>query len=357
MTNRNSKHKSRSFRTIAYVYVLIVLFSLFSVATYTWFSLSRNPKVSDLALYVNAPKGLEFSTDPEADEWELQLDYLKLVGETAPLRPVTWSARDNRFYAVTYGFDGRINDIKEPLSDDRNANQNNADGHYIKGVFYARADQKVSVSLTSAVEVKEGLAGAGTYVIGEPVWNPETISHDNGGNGAELAIRIGILVEKTDLKGNLKDDAPVFYIYEPNSDKHISGTEGYIPTESVDKTPSLVDDKYIIKQTTSSWTESTPVEKDVVVRTMGEFTTDTKLFVLNSDELAKISLYVWIEGQDVDCTNAIGHNAVISANVQFSAAGDGQSGMVPIDGIYPGNNGDDDYRDNNDDKKEHNDRD
>lgn len=348
------KQRQKNFRTVVYVYVLIMLFSLFSVSTYTWFSLSRTPKVSDLALFVNAPKGLELAVAPDSEEWTLQLDYGTLVGESCPLRPVTWSARDNRFYAVTYAFDGRINDIMEPLSDDRNANQDNADGYYIKGVFYARCEQKVKVQLTSAVEVEDGLSGAGTYVIGDPVWNPETISHDNGGNGAELAIRIGIHVQKTDLDGNAKDEPATFYIYEPNSDKHIDGSEGYHPTASVDKTDSLIPDANIIKQTMNLWRESSPVEKDVVIKDLGDFTTDTELFALDPDELAKISLYVWIEGQDKDCTNAIGHHAQLSANVQFSATSDGQSGMVPIVG---GDRDDDDDRDHGNGRHDDDDRD
>ena len=64
---------------------------------------------------------------------------------------------------------------------------------------------------------------------------------------------------------------------------------------------------------------------------MGEFETDTKLFSLDVDELARISVYVWLEGQDVDCTNVIGHEAQILASIQFAADASGQSGLVPIE--------------------------
>ncbi len=330
MKTNDTKLKQRRRRTIIYLYVLLVLLCLFSVATYTWFSLSRTPEVSDMALYVNSPSGMELSVDPLAEEWELQLDFSQIIGEVAPLRPVTYSQRDSRFYAVSYGFDGRISDIMEPLTDDRNANKNNSDGYYLKGTFYARSAEKVNVSLSSAVEVEDGLQGSGTYVIGSPVWNSETVSHDNGGNGAELAVRIGLLIEKTDLEGNLKNDSPLFYIYEPNSDRHIDGTEGYVKTPGIDGDETLITDRFMILQTMNSWTENTPVQKDVVVHSLGEFTTGTDLFSLSSDELAKISLYVWIEGQDVDCTNAIGHEAELQANIQFATDAGGQSGMVPI---------------------------
>lgn len=332
MKKTEQTQRRRRIRTILYLYVLLVLLSLFSVATYTWFSISRTPEVSDMAIYVNSPTGLELSADPTATEWKLQLNMADLCGESAPLRPITWSDMDKQFFAATYGIDGRLTNIWEPLTDSRNANKDNADGYYMKGVFYARCEQKVEVYLSSAVEVEEGRMGAGTYVIGTPIWNPETISHDNGSHGAELAIRIGLLIEKTDLEGKIKEQEPaVFYIYEPNFDKHIDNTEGDVPTPSKDGTESLVSEDFIIKQTMNSWMESDPVQNGVVVRSLGEFTTDTTLFTITNDELARISLYVWLEGQDKDCTNAIGHESHLQANVQFATKSDGQSGLHPIE--------------------------
>jgi hypothetical protein len=43
-----------------------------------------------------------------------------------------------------------------------------------------------------------------------------------------------------------------------------------------------------------------------------------------------IRLYVWLEGQDVDCTNAIQESQIL-ANIQFDAVTDNGSGMVPIE--------------------------
>ena len=315
----------------AYFYVVLILLVLATVATYTWFSLSKTPRVSDMGLYVNAPVGMELAVDPLGDEWTAQLDFTRIMEETPTLRPVTWSDNDRRFYAASYGLDGRLSHRWEPLTDQRNANKDSADGYYIAGTFYARSDEKVQVSLTPAVEVQEGLQGAGTYVIGTPVWNSEQILHNNGGNGAELAIRIGFLIQKTDLQGQDLDEEPVFYIYEPNCDRHMDGYSGYLGTASVDGTDSLVPPERLILQTTSDWTEANPVQRNAVIRTMGEFTTQTKLFSLDSTQLARITLYVWLEGQDADCTNRIGHDAQILASIQFAAESDNQSGLVPVE--------------------------
>lgn len=327
---QNEQSHSRLPRMISYFYAVLILLSLFSVATYTWFSLSRTPEVSDMALYVNSPNGLELSADPLAEEWTLRLDFAQLVEEHSPLRPVTWSENEQRFYAASYGLDGRLAGIWEPLNDSRNANKDNADGYYMMATFYARCDQNVTVSLSPAVEVEQGLQGSGTFVIGKPIWNPEKILHENGGQGAELAIRIGFKIQKTDLAGNESDQSHSFFIYEPNANTHIDGSYGLLQTPSVDLSGSLVPQDRLITQTTSSWTESMPVERDVVVRQLGDFTSNTELFHLKPEELAKITIYVWLEGQDADCINIIGHESQILASIQFAADPDNHGGMVPI---------------------------
>lgn len=329
--NEKANNKKRARGIFLYVIMLLILFSMVSVATYTWFSLSRTPQVSDLGLYVNSPTGMELSIDPLAEEWQLQLDFFDLIEESGPLRPVTWSEGDARFYAASYGIDGRLSDRWEPLNDERHANKDNADGYYIKGVFYARSDQKTTVTLSPAVEVEEGLQGSGTYVIGTPVWNGQELIHNNGGNGAELAIRIGFLIEQTDLQGKVLDTPAEFYIYEPNCNSHIDGSVGYLPTGSIDLTQTLVPQDRLILQTASQWSEVYPVQRDVVIRSLGDFTTETELFTLVPEQLVRISLYVWLEGQDADCTNQIGHEAQIFASIQFAGKTDGQSGMVPIE--------------------------
>jgi len=329
LQTKERRSNGRALRVVSYLYVILILLILSVVATYTWFAMSRAPKVSDLGLYVNAPTGLELSQDPQAEEWVLQLDFPALVGETAPLRPVTWSQQNGQFFAATYGHDGRRTNVWEPLTDERHANQNNADGYYVVGTFYARSQQVTTVHLSPAVEVDDGLQGAGTYVIGTPVWDDERVLHSDGGNGAQQAIRIGLRVQKTDLQGNAAGDS-TFYIYEPNADTHVDGTTGYIATPNMDDGAGLVDEAHLITQTTSQWEEVSPVERNVVMRTLGEFTSETELFSIGPEELVQIRLYVWLEGQDVDCSNAIGQAAQVVASIQFGTADDTQSGLVPI---------------------------
>lgn len=318
-------------RIFIYCIMILILLTLLVSATYTWFTLSRTPRVSNIGLYINAPTGLVISKAPEGEDWVHQLNYVELVPETSPLRPVTWSEKDQRFYAAVYGADGRQTGQWEPLSDSNNANRDDAYGYYIKVTFYATTDTSVDISLTHAMAVSEGVDGSGTYLIGAPVWDSENIMHSDGGAGAQNALRIGLRFTPME-NGAPQTDGSVFFIYEPNCDTHIDGTEGYVDTPSIDGTGTLVSPDRIITQSTTTWTEADIVQRDVVVKDMGEFLTDTFLYSLKANDMVKIDMYIWLEGQDMDCTNQIGQDAQIMANIQFDADESGMSGLDPIPG-------------------------
>jgi len=324
------KKKPTRFRVAIYFYVLLILMILLTTASYTWFSISRTPRVSDLYMFINSASGLEISTKPDAEEWELQLDYREMVDEDTELKPATWSDKDQKFYAAEYGFDGRRTGRWHELSDGVHTNRDDVYGYYVKATFYLRTGQKTSVKLTPAVEVDEGRQGHGTYLIGYPDWDSVNVVHSNGGNGAECAVRIGLRFTPVDTKGVPTGGASKFYVYEPNSDMHLDGSTAYVKTPSIDGEESLVPDDRLILQTASTWTEAYPVERNVVIRDLGDFTTETELWNLDQGDIVQVDLYIWLEGQDVDCTNAIGR-AQILASIQFAGDPGGQSGMVPIE--------------------------
>lgn len=329
MQQAQKPKKLRGRNVLLYFYMILILLLLTTVATYTWFSLSQSPRVSDLYMFVNTQQGFEIALTPDSEEWGYQLDYRDMVDVTTDLRPVTWSERDQRFYAANYGIDGRQTGQWEPMTDERNANKDNLDGYYIKATFYARTGQDVTVSLSPAVEVEEGVSGSGTYLIGTPIWDSEAIIHNDGGQRAESAVRVGLRITPVDETGESTGESE-FFIYEPNCDSHISGSTDYVPTPSIDGTAALIDDAHLIRQTASTWTEADPVQRGVVIRDLGEFVTDTELFTLAQGEMVRIDIYVWLEGQDVDCTNMISE-AQIMASLQFIAEAEGGSGMVPIE--------------------------
>lgn len=329
---KSAEFRWRSFLVMFYWVGLVALLLLLVAATYTWFALSKTPRVNDMDMHISTPAGLKIaeSYNSPDDEWTQSLDFFQLIEAHTTLKPCTWSERDQQFYAAAYGTDGRIVAIVKPLNDAANSNNDGPEGYYAKGTFYARTDSAVAVSLAEAVTLEDGTSSIGTYLIGTPLWNLQNISHDNGGSGAEYAMRIGLKVTPVNDEGRETGDS-TFYIYEPNSDKHVGGAEGYLATPSIDGADTLVPTSRLITQTTSSWSEASPVQRSVVMRSMGKFQTDTTLFRLAAGDMVRVELYIWLEGQDVDCTQSIGTEAMILAHLQFEGDYSGQSGLRPID--------------------------
>ena len=323
-------------RTIAYLWLLLGMLALLTVSSFAWFSISASPRVNDMGLFVNSPTGLELAVDYSVSDelWGQSISFPELVTDSSPLKPVTWSEQDQCFKAIRYGGDGRQSNRMKTLNDAENANQIGDNQYYSMGVFYARTDSKCSVSLADAVELNNGQHGAGTYVIGTPVWNPELGVHEDDGSGAQYAVRIGFLVTKIDKNTGEAVGDSVFSIYEPNADRHLSQTVRVMDTPSPDGAETLVSRERLLVQSTSSWAEAEPVQRDVTVKTLGTFLTDTDLFELEQGEVARIVMYIWIEGQDVDCYG-LPEEASLFANIQFKADYATQSGMEDIPSDVP----------------------
>jgi hypothetical protein len=104
-----------------------------------------------------------------------------------------------------------------------------------------------------------------------------------------------------------------------------------VPTPSIDGTENLVPADRLIRQTNTIWKEMDPVQNGILAYTYGEFQDDPHLFDLEEDGMAKIEIYLWLEGQDIDCTNEIGNEAQIFANIQFYSVNKPNSGMEEIE--------------------------
>ena len=323
--------KGQWVRTFAYLWLFLGMLSMLVVSSFAWFSISTSPRVSDMGLFVNAPVGLQLAADYSAPDelWGQNIRFPDLVSDSSPLKPVTWSEEDQCFKAIRYGGDGRQSNRLKKLTDQDNANQTGDSQYYTMGEFYARTDSKCTLSLADAVELNDGQHGAGTYVIGTPVWNADLGVHEDAGGGAQYAVRIGFRITRIDPNTGQPVGESVFAIFEPNADRHLDRTERVLDTPSSDGTETLVSRDRLLIQSASSWSEAEPVQRDATVKTLGSFLTDTELFVLEADDMIRITMYIWIEGQDADCYG-LPEDASLFANIQFRADYGTQSGLEEI---------------------------
>lgn len=295
-------------------------------ATYAWLDISRLPSVSDISLSLITENSVLIALDQngEPQEWNSFLDLSAILEDEEPLQPVTYSAVDNQLYMINYGDDGRPAGLNTTES---------AEDYYIEVTYWLQCSSTMAeIQLATPEDDVNGDMGGGTYLVGEPLWNSETISHDNGANGGETTIRIGFEIQETDLEYNPVGESE-FFIYEPNADVHVDESTGYVETSSTDGTSTLVDDDHLIIQNSSSWSESSPILEGSVVYDMGDFQQNQVLFTLDSQNLVKVTMYIWMEGQDVDCSNmAIAAENLLLANIQFTTADESvesPSGITP----------------------------
>lgn len=330
MTVSQYKRK-KNIQILKTLYVTVVLFALLTVATYTWFDLTFVPSVNDMSIYINSSPGLLLSFDntDNEDDWSTRIDFReKMPKETKPLIPITYSKTDNSFLTAGYAADGRIIDVNQPVPNPIDEQYVSNNGYYMKISFYAKSGEDVSVYLSDAVEVEEGKIGAGTWLVGAPVWDGGSVSHTNGGGGAETAMRVGIKITRLTAGGRKGEE--IFYVYEPNCDVHIDGGKSeYKETESIHNGPLVDRDKHI-KQTASTWRDADIVQKNVIISELGEFEEEPFLFDLAADQTVKIDLFFWLEGQDEDCGNLLTQKAIIMSNIQFRAETEGGSDLRPV---------------------------
>ena len=80
MTAKHTPKGKKSFAYIVlYFYMILLLLVLLTVASYTWFNISQTPRVSNMAMYINAMAGMDFSVSPQGGEWGKQLSFSDLL--------------------------------------------------------------------------------------------------------------------------------------------------------------------------------------------------------------------------------------------------------------------------------------
>ena len=329
--------QSANGRKALYLLIIsIILMVALTVASYAWMTLSSTPSVTDLGLTVITESALELSSDnggKPAGDWTTIMDLADVMRDIE-LKPITYSASRDAFFAPRYGFDGRVSaaagirltDEKGALLPEFAAADGQSNGYLYIYDFWIRTNSSdCTVALTAPVDREDGKLGAGTFLVGEPVWNASSVSHTNAGNGAQFAMRMAFRVDSVDDQGDIDESAMI--LYEPNAD----GGKGYSLTESADGNGLLQGSNPLIQQAVSTWKETNPVLRDSVIYTHGDFMTeDLSLFKLKTGHARHVTLYIWLETQDYDCTNDISAGRIL-ANVQFDGITDEKENNIRPD--------------------------
>ena len=324
-------------RKIFYLLILLMFtFIMFSTSTYAWFTSNRVVTINSINVHVSASGGIEISADGTNWKSIISPDDIISVHETTypnsvnqipnQMEPVSTGKdidNSNGFLKMYYGTTDNNDDGDYILTSKRiietEGNGASNDGKFIAFDLFFKVSNDTQIYLTNNSQI--------------------IYSNDEEGKGIAAATRIAFVDEGTLPTGseltdiqNLKNASSArTYIWEPNYDVHTSAAvanahDVYGINTTTTNANRIVydgvtneishDDNVLLKNAKSSNYPNFFKTVNVNYYTKKDFTEYQEVFVLKSG-ITKIRVYMWIEGQDVDCENNASYDD-IEFNLQFT---------------------------------------
>ena len=336
---------------IAFIFTIVIL----STSTYAWFTSNYTVTVQPIDVQVSSGSGIQISTD--AVNWksmitlaDIQAGYTGGVNKvpTAEMSPVS-TVKAAYADATTYSqglkmYKGTIvNDVHSGvmyLDSVQELDTSTTEKNYIAFDLFLKMDFKATEQVQTQQVYFTSSTGIDTY--------------GNANTYIEYAGRMGFVVQGTQPSSTAVDTlrhlkgATSVTIYEPNYDVHTAnglingaanyGITGFTPSGATQETPYTQADNaqavpyYGVKAafeyddtedpTAQGYTpsgtrlNSTDENKFALVTPDYQTTannTSTFPFMSLGPGVTKIRVYMWIEGQDIDC-----ENTASGGNVEFS---------------------------------------
>lgn len=319
---KKERNKRRKYRLLILLLLLLGTGTMLATSTYAWFTSNKNVSVNPITVNIEARNGIQISAD--GTNW-------KSMVQTTDLQAV---------HADTYTSSvNQIPTILEPVSTIKAAN---ADGGL--SMFYGTVETSESVAnngeyILTAVPSPESDGDEGQFIAFDLFFkvNDTTPLFLVSGSGATTATtdtgiknasRIGFVINGTVPDGssvatiqsqNAGESATV-HIWEPNYNVHtqaglanandVYGTATYnaanagniVPYSGVKVAiPASADILLGAATETGNSTYFTAVTPDYATE---EGFTDYKPIFTLARGITKIRIYMWVEGQDVDCENS-----------------------------------------------------
>lgn len=324
---RRNKRKSN----LKLLLLLLMMTSVLLVSsTYAWFTANKTVAVTSLDVTVEAKSGLQISVDGINWKTILQLEDLQGATATYPtaanqisetLEPVsTGKTVTNGKLDMFYGLTDTNDDGDYILTSQKQTDAHGTTGRYIAfDIFLKTTTPITNLNLTSNSKVVFDNEGDETK---------QSV-------GLENAARVAFLVEgnvadgatTTEIQSLSGATADTTYIWEPNYDVHtaagVANAYGVYGKTTTQTNGSVLPYNGLIAEFTADdevLLDATDADKFAAVTpaytTTKANAADTQIFGLSAG-ITKVRVYMWVEGQDVDCeNNASGSN--ITYTIEFT---------------------------------------
>ena len=334
MEKRNSKKRKKSKKI--FIAILMILFTgvILTASTYAWFTANKTVTVSQIDVNVTTSEGLQISTD--ASTWKTVISNDDITGvtysgntnqlpkETATIKPTSTIGEIDGATGFMKMFVGTV--------------ESNDAGDYI-----LTATQSIETKSTTTGDFVvfdlffQTNAAATVYLT-----SSSSVAASKTATGIQNAARVGFVVQGHAVVGSdaatiraLKNDGSVpAVIWEPNFDVHTAAAVKHAADVYKISTQQTGASQLAYKGVKKdiSKTANIPLNPDDASGAADYFadvrpnisttaagilrTKYERVFDLEAG-VTKVRIYMWVEGQDVDCEdNASGGS--VSYNLQFS---------------------------------------
>ncbi len=310
--------KKRAF--VSAIAMLIVSAIVLTSSTFAWFSMSKEAKVESMDLTVSSPEGIQISANASA--WTASLTVDEIFDNNPDVAKTRYSAYtgNNNLYPA---------DLIPVSSAFAAADSATGYVNFFKAALNEAGDR---ATITAVTQTKDGQDGAGLIafdlffkVAESKVVKFDESTFSDGGSLAKTALRVAF----TPL-GNMPIGTPVDQLTAMNT--FTAGNTNVIyEIDSLTRSDDAADPSKgnlsagakTTRGLTSTNNGSAPAADGIISATQctapvtGKQVTDqtvasTGTFTLNAG-ITKVRVYIWIEGNDVDCWNSISGDTIAAS--------------------------------------------
>lgn len=316
------RRKNRKRRMLILLIALFFTTVMFATTTYAWFTANKTVTVSTLEVNVEAQNGIQISAD--GTNWK------SIVSDTdlAAVHSNTYTSSVNQIpesmepvstignidssgkMEMYYGVIGTNDDGDYILTATKSTETNGATGKFIAFDLFFKVDAATDIYLTTNSGVR---------------------TTDDTDTGIKNASRIGFVILGNTAAGSSINTIQSLnagtsankYIWEPNYDVHTAAAVAHArDTYNITTTETgatqipyagvyapIDSDDDVIVQTNDGYDTYTSDYDDffddvtISYSTIAGFSAKQQIFSLQAG-ITKVRIYMWIEGQDVDCENS-----------------------------------------------------
>lgn len=327
MAKKNERRKNN----LRYSLLLLLLLLVFLiVSTYAWFTANQTVTISTLDVDVQTSNGLQISAD--AINWKTILQKADITGASATyassvnqvpdeMEPVSSAGVVDTGTGYMNMYYGEVESLDTgdgySLASTKEVDTRGTEGRYIAFDIFLRVDQETPVYLTTGSNVISKVDA-----VDKGLQNAARVAFIDEGNVADVGNSSGAQA----LKGGTTS-----IIWEPNYDVHTAaGVANAQEIYGISTTTTggsvlaydgikaeFADTEGVTLKNTADFDQYFQAVTPTI-STKQDFDTQQSLLTLQPG-ITKVRIYMWVEGQDVDCeNNASGTD--ISFNVQITKA-------------------------------------